>query len=267
MSSRIRLTLLIPLAAVLGCALPAANSNPLPTEPAPGNWLVSRYGSGALPQVSGFAGALQFSSGSVSGILTPEAPPNVTGLVFPTCTLFAPTAVTGTIDAGNNLTLSLPIGGGTATISATIGSNPETAVTGSFQIVGGTCAMSAVSMTIAEYAPVTGTYTGSFTNMQDGTASPVTAVLTQSTIANSNGVFPLTGTVTLTGECSTSFVISDSYSYVEGDVVFAMSGAPAPAYLSLWGDNDSTASTISSAALEQANQKGCIEYEGTLTRQ
>jgi hypothetical protein len=265
MSSRIRLTLLIPLAAVLGCALPAANSNPLPTEPAPGNCLVSYYGSGVLPQVSSFAGALQFSGGSVSGILTPEPPPNVTGLVFPTCTMFAPTAVTGTIDAGNNLTLSLPIGGGTATISATIGINPEAAATGSFQIVGGTCAMSAVSMTIAEYAPVTGTYTGSFTNMQDGTASPVTAVLTQSTIANGNGVFPLTGTVTLTGECSTSFVISDSYSYAEGDVVSAISGAPPN--LSLWGYNDSTASTISSAALEQANQKGCIEYEGTLTRQ
>jgi hypothetical protein len=266
MQSGLRIALLLPAAALIGCTLPS--TPPTDSEPASGNWLVSYYGSGVLPQVSGFVGALQFSSGSISGILTPEPPPNPTGLLLPTCTTFAPTAVTGMIDASNNLTLSLPIGGGTATITATIGSNPETPATGSFQIAGGTCAMSAASMTITEYAPVTGTYTGSLTNMQNGTASPVTAVLTQSTTANGNGVFPLTGTVTLTGQCNISFVISSSYSYVRGDLVEALSGAPntTSPILSLWGYTDSTASTITRAALE-GDQSGCVLYEGTLTRQ
>src|ERR1039458_1707132 len=249
MQSGLRIALLLPAAALIGCTLPS--TPPTDSEPASGNWLVSYYGSGVLPQVSGFVGALQFSSGSISGILTPEPPPNPTGLLLPTCTTFAPTAVTGMIDASNNLTLSLPIGGGTATITATIGSNPETPATGSFQIAGGTCAMSAASMTITEYAPVTGTYTGSFTNMQNGTASPVTAVLTQSTTANGNGVFPLTGTVSLTGACNASFAVDSSYSYVEGDLIRAFSGDPnnAPPNFGLLGYNDSAASTISRAAL------------------
>lgn len=267
MKSRLRLALLLPAAALIGCALhsaPPATSS----EPAPGNWLVSYYGSGVLPQVSGFVGALQFSSGSVSGVLTPEPPPNVTGLILPTCTTFVPTAVTGSIDASNNLTLSLPIGGGTATISATIGSNPETAATGSFQIAGGTCAMSAVSMTITEYAPVTGTYTGSFTNMQNGTLDPVTAVLTQSTTPTADGVFPLTGTVSLTGACNASFAVDSSYSYARGDLVEALSGDPnnAPPNFGLMGYNDPTASTITRAALG-GGLNGCDIFEGTLTRQ
>lgn len=267
MKSRLRLALLLPAAVLIGCSLPS--TPPTGSEPASGNWLVSYYGSGVLPQVSGFVGALQFSSGSISGVLTPQPPPNLTGLLpFPTCTTFAPTAITGTIDASNNLTLSLPVGGGAATITATIGSNPETPATGSFEIAGGTCAMSAVSMTITEYAPVTGTYTGSLTNMQNGTLSPVTAVLTQSTTPTADGVFPLTGTVTLTGQCNISFVINSSYSYVRGDLASTLSGAPNPTsqIFSLWGYTDSTASTITRAALE-GDQNSCDLFEGTLTSQ
>ena len=264
MKSRLRFALLIPIATLLGCTLPS--TPPTSSEPASGNW--ETYATTMTPYVGGFVGALEFSGGSISGTLTPQMPPNLTGLVPIPCATMAPTAVTGTIDASNNLTLSLPIGGGTATITATIGSNPETPATGSFQIAGGTCAMSAASMTITEYAPVTGTYTGSLTNMQNGTASPVTAVLTQSTTANGNGVFPLTGTVTLTGQCNISFVISSSYSYVRADLVEALSGAPntTSPILSLWGYTDPTASTITRAALE-GDQSGCDIFEGTLTRQ
>ena len=116
---------------------------------------------------------------------------------------------TGTLDANNNLTLTAPITAGsstgTATITATLGSNPQTLADASIQIVGGgSCAMPATPSTIAQFAPVTGTYTGTF-NVPNtgnvpvaGTNITVTAVLTQSTTANASGQYPITGTVNVT---------------------------------------------------------------------
>jgi hypothetical protein len=264
MKARLRFALFISLTTLLGCSVSPHSAYSPPSLT--GNWQASTIM--VTHTIGGFVGALQSSGGSVSGTLTPQISLSFNNIVQFPCATLAPTAVTGSIDANNNLTLSLPLGGGIANITAIVGSNLETAAAGSFEIVGGTCATPATPMSITEYAAVTGTYTGSFTNMQDGTASPVTAALTQSTIPNSDGVFPLTGTITLTGQCNTSFVIDSSHSYVEGDVVSAMSGAPNPiSPYSLLGYNASNASTISSAGLYQANQKGCIEYEGTLTRQ
>jgi hypothetical protein len=175
-----------------------------------GSWLISAnytFPNGSFqynyPPVGGFGGLLQFSSGTVSGTLTPY--------VFPSsCTVPSPTAVTGTIDANNNLTLTLPVGGGTATITATLGTNPLALVDGSFKVVGGFCAMPATPMTVAQYTPVTGAYTGTFSVPNSdgaptsGTTITLTTILTQSSTPNANGFYPVTGTFTVTGACTDS---------------------------------------------------------------
>jgi hypothetical protein len=271
MRIRATIALLLPLACLLGCTLPTTPPAST-TSPLSGNWKASLT-LAVNPQVVGFVGALQFSDGSISGTLTPLFAPSPEGIVGPPpCTPPEPTAATGSIDANNNLTVSLPIGGGTATITAAIASNPETPAPGSIQIVGGTCAMSAVPMTIAEYAPVTGTYTGTMTSSTvDGDTSLVTATLTQSTIPNSSGAFSLAGTitVTVTGVCSTSFVVSSSNSSVEGNSMTVLSGPP-PNLYGLSGANDPTASTISKVWLGEnvVPINFCSgPYQGTLTRQ
>jgi hypothetical protein len=69
-------------------------------------------------------------------------------------------------------------------------------------------------MTIAQYAPVTGTYKGTLYqgtggyNTVPSNSVTVTEVLTQSTAANANGQYPITGTVSVTGYCSNSSSIT-----------------------------------------------------------
>jgi hypothetical protein len=202
---------------------PTTNSSSTATNTADlsGNWSMGTtstaavgYTSSTTTTILGFRGALQFSNGSVSGTMIPSVNyesascyATFESLVNNNDVINTPIAFTGTLDASNNLTLTAPLAGGTATITATLGSNAQTWADASYQIVGGSCAMSATSMTIAQIAPVTGTYIGTFTQPSfSGTDVPiaggnitVTAVLTQSTTANADGSFPLTGTITTTG--------------------------------------------------------------------
>ena len=173
-----------------------------------------------------------------------------------------PISFIGTLDASNNLTLTAPVAGGTATITATLGSNPQTWADASYQIDGGSCAMPATPMTIAQIAPVTGTYIGTFTQPSfSGTDVPiaggnitVTAVLTQSTTASANGLFPLTGTITTTGAVTGTTTITGN---VGGGSFSTNSSVLA------FGDVSPDASTIYYAA-----SGGWVTAEtGTLVRQ
>lgn len=201
---------------------PSTPITPSPiTTPLSGKWLMEatytfpdaqfRY---AVTPVSGFAGVLQFSNGVVSGTLKPSS-----GGGFCGNTSFKPIDVDGSLDANNKLTILLPIGTDTAIITATLGSNPQTLTDGSFSIVGTSCAMSATPMAIAQYAPVTGTYTGNF-NIPDytnpnshipltGTDITITAVLTQSIWTNTSGEYLTTGTITVTGSCTETVTLTN----------------------------------------------------------
>jgi hypothetical protein len=232
------------------------------------------------PPVTGFAGPLQFSNGSVTGTLNLSFGGS-NGATCQHCN-GSSAVFTGTLDANNNLTLTAPITGGsstgTATITATLGSNPQTLADASFQIVGGgSCAMSATPGIITQYAPVTGTYTGTFNGSGTGnvpfagTNITVTAVLTQSTTANASGQYPLTGTVNVTGACSESIILTPGT--VQGGFIDSASIDTASGTLigpALTGSSDPTASTILDAAFDDGTNwsSPCYRnYQGTLTRQ
>jgi hypothetical protein len=215
-------------------SMPAAA--PTTSAPAPitanlsGTWGVSadytlpnNLGQYVYPKILGFGGILQFANGTVSGTLYPNSN------LFGGCGFLAAAAVTGTIDSTNNLTLTVPLGGsyGTATITATLGSNPQTLADGSYQVTGGSCALPATAMTIAQYAPTTGTYSGIFsiaTAFSSGipaTEVTVTAVLSQSTTPDSSGTYyPVTGTYTISGACT------DSGNIAQSGVFFYYSSSP-----------------------------------------
>jgi hypothetical protein len=222
------------------------------TAPLSGNWaVIADYSRSTinLQPVTGFGGALQFTNGSVTGTLNAYIDTAIgTGLGCQHSYTNAVT-VTGTLDANDNLTLTAPIASGTATITATLGSNPQSLADASFQIVGGSCATSATPSTIAQYAPLTGTYKGTF-NVTDSIINPqagnvpdsgtnilVTAVLTQSTTPSANGEYLLTGTVNVTGACTDSETVT---SFVSGSSI----GSPTLVIPFFWGNFNPTANTL-----------------------
>ena len=180
-----------------------------------GDWVAlaapSPLGSTNVPTpVADFVGALQSSKGTVTGTF------RALSTNFPQCVSFTQDlTVSGTIDVNNKVTLTVPIAGGIATITATI-AIPQTYTPGTWQIVGGPCAMPSTSIQMAQFAPATGTYTGTL-NVVDttnhlpiaGTATAVTASLQQDTTPNGDGQFPLSGTIVATGACNANLTITD----------------------------------------------------------
>ena len=190
-------------------------------------------------------------------------------LSLPQCVLFTQDLqASGTIDLNGNLTLTIPIAGGTATITATI-VTPESYTNGTWQIAGGVCAMPATAIQIAQFAPATGTYTGVL-NVLDtttglavpGTATNVTASLTQSITPNADGQFPLSGTVTATGACSGTLPITNTV--VSGGIF--MPDSTSNSGPSLSGGILPTATIL---LVDEITYPACGSqvYSGTLTRQ
>jgi hypothetical protein len=226
----------------------------------------------ASTPIEAFLGTLSASNGVVTGSLV--ALPNST-VVGVACTApsITPVAVAGTIDSSGNLSITLPVAGGTATLTATLSTNVETEAAGSFKIVGGTCAMPSTAMQIAQYAPLNGTYVGTFSEYNTsgqpvtGTAATITAVLTQSTTPDASDQYLVTGMVTATGACSASFTLSNSISW--GGTLEAF-GSPINDILA--ATSDPTATTLDGLFTSENSTTSCpFTYNqiflGTLTRQ
>jgi len=261
----LRLFLLSPLAAILACA--AGTSSASTAYDLSGNWEADATIVTNLAPTK-FAGALQVTSGSISGTLN-------TSILFPTSIIttdgetgcavdtLTAVAVTGTINSSGDLTLTVPFGAsnGTATITATIG-NPQTPTTGSYQIVGGPCATPPTAITITQYAPVAGTYTGV---LASGTETvPATVTFTQSSTPDATGEFPLSGTITLNGTCSLGTIFGAGS--VRGSLISA--STPYPGNTQFYGTINPAASTIAAIYYVYGTSDGCgATFQGTLTRQ
>jgi len=260
------LTFLFPLAALLACG--SSSSPGTDTSAAPnlsGNWeAVGDPISLTTGTIMYFTGALQFNGGAVTGTLRafPNSKINSPPCVASTQDLQA----TGTLDANNDLTLTVPIAGGTATITATLGPDLQNAAAGTWQIVGGSCATASAPITIAQYLPLTGTYVG-YTSYPPATES-TTAVLTQSTTPNADGFFPLTGTIIVQGTCSGTVPMVPELVSGSNITYPAGTSTPTPA-AEFTGTFDLTATTIQ-ATLELFAASCSIEnidLQGTLIRQ
>lgn len=264
-----RLVLLIPLAVLVGCGVSA--TPPIPSGNylnLTGDWVALAPPSSVTPlslptPVGDFIGALQSSGSTVTGTF------RAISTAFPECVDFTQDLpVTGTIDLNNKATLTIPIAGGTATITATI-TTPESYTSATWQIVGGACAMPTTAIQIAEFAPATGTYTGvlnvidTTTNLPvPGTATNVTATLVQSTTPNADGQFPLSGTLTATGACTGTFTVTNQV--VSGGIF--MQANLSSSNMNLVGGIGPTASSIV-GGISSYSACGSQLYFGTLTRQ
>lgn len=271
MHSGLRL-LLLPLAALLACG--SSSSSPsASTNNITGNWMAignpDPVTHAFTSPIADFMGALQSANGTVTGTLRAF---DDTNIINPCVSLTQDLQATGTLDTANNLTLNIPISGGTATITATLPQNLHTFIPGTWQISGGPCAMPATAMNISQFASATGTYTGIFNIIATGTITPVpgtvtaiTAVLTQSTTANADGQFPLTGTITATGTCTASLAFTNGIVFGDGILSQPLSG-PANSQGNFIGGLNPTAAGITGLfeSFTACNSQG---YQGTLTRQ
>ena len=135
--------LLLPLLSGCGSSPAGTNPNPPGTIPAKslpatalnGLWQIAADTSHPSA-ITSFTGALQTSGDKVTGTLHALTAP-AASCVDP----FTDLAAAGQIDASGALTLTLPIAGGVATLTATIPANPATRASGTWQILGGSCAM------------------------------------------------------------------------------------------------------------------------------
>jgi len=269
------LALTLPLACLAGCggSTPAA---PTPVFPnVTGNWqfevriLVPAPPNPPSPvsiPVGVVFGSLTSSGGKVTGILNVR-PSEPNACVANNADL----AVTGTVDAAGNLSLTGPIAGGVQTITAAIESQPLSlsATNGTYQVVGGPCAQAPTTIIAFHVLDAGGTYMGTMTQrIPAGSGSlTVKAVLAESATPDADGEFPLTGTVTYSGDCT------GTLSFTNG-VVFGeqlQSGPLSP--------NFSTSIQLFSAGVPLVPSQpmtasffkptGCtgVSYVGNLTRQ
>jgi hypothetical protein len=205
-------------------ALTACSSTPTtpstpPTPPTPsyvdvtGNWHFSLASPPtSFKPVSSLSGSLSSSGSVVTGIL------HANPFAFPFCVEAATDlAVTGTLDTSGNLTLNFPIAGGTGTIVTPMYSLGAYSLGATYQVAGGACAQASVGLDIASNVPnISGTYSGTMIQQPSGSLrSTVTVVLNQSTTPNSDGLYPLSGTVTSTGDCNSTLTFSQGL--VTGD--------------------------------------------------
>jgi len=174
-----------------------------------GNWEIIGYmagsgGSTLTSPIANFEGALQSSGATVTGTFHTQ---DISNFTSPCVTLNQDLPVTGTLDTSGNLTLSVVIAGGKATIHQTLSSNLQVNPGfGSFVINGGKCAMAQVSSLVGQIAPANGTYVGTFSAYGSSASSIVTVTLTQLATPDADGLFPLSGTVVAAGSaCNGSF--------------------------------------------------------------
>jgi hypothetical protein len=159
-------------------------------------------------------GSLTTADGKVTGTL------NARTIGFPPCVANnADLPVTGTVDASGNLNLTAPISGGVATITATVVAQlPLPSIpNGTYQVIGGPCAQPSIQLLGFEVPNASGTYAGTMTQIfPTGSGSiAVKAVLAESSTPNADGEFPLSGTITYTGDCSATLSFTNGVAFGE----------------------------------------------------
>ena len=188
---------------------------------AAGNW---KFTTGTTGQPAAFAGALAVSGTSVTATLHPL----VTSCADSSKIVVA---ATGNIDASGLLTITSDKSAQVAiSISGTLAPDQHSLVSPSITITGGSCATPSshvaglapretAAPTAQQFQPLTGNYSGTFTDTS-GVTLTVAASLSQPTTPDANGVYHLTGSATFPDmSCLTAPVITDST--VTGDSIQA----------------------------------------------
>ena len=156
---------------------------------AAGNWQISSSAPAAA-RLPVFSGEFTNRSGTISGILHSQSE---TACVSPATSF----TLTGSTSSKNLVTLTGRVAGGALTVTGTLAENGKSLTAATYSITGGACALPAKVQAVAQaFAPITGTYSGNFADI-DGQIAQVTADFSQSTTPDPEGNFTLAGTATV----------------------------------------------------------------------
>jgi len=220
MLSRLRFTLFLPLAVLLGCAS-------VPTPPVTGSSYTPIGGDYVITVAAGtanasiFTGDLAVAGSTVSGVLRYNNPgkicvPGSQDIAF--SGNFGNNVLTLTsaafVSSVATLTINLPLGGN---------SSGQQVASGTAVITGGTCALASTTAQALYLPSLAGTWSGTVAGPSSGSAS---VVLTESP-ADADGQFPITGAVSFTSStqsaCNFSIPVSSPVSGLisGGNIEFA----------------------------------------------
>jgi hypothetical protein len=240
--------------AMTACANGGAKTDPVP-PPASGNWLFIETSTAHpdFPTPTYYRGPLQDANGTVTATLVysgssclPNSPVDFTG----NASQNALTLTSGT-DNGQVMTITGDI-------------NFDGTVVGTYSKPGGgaaSCSDDSGTVYGTAVPLLAGNWSGTLSRATNG-AINVTAALQQQSTATSDGLYPLTGTVTFANDsCFTSGAIDSTQSYITGEqvVIVATSGAS-----SLTLDGYLINPTLSTAIkITQYSVAGCFTEYGT----
>lgn len=188
-----------------------------------GNWKLSFPGT----RLKALSGSLVVDGASVTGVLHPISSSCAADTnVIPVVGTIASTSTADTL----TLSSTTAFENGAVAVTGTIAadgrslSDPTLAVTGGScvaapAVTGAALPRGAAANVAQQYQPISGTYAGSFSD-PDGQVLPLTATLTQTSSADANGTFHLTGNATFANNpCINTPVVTDST--VTGDTLSA----------------------------------------------
>src|SRR5665213_643986 len=197
------LALALPLLVGCGGSAPAPPATVFPNVT--GNWQfeVGNAGPGVPiligSPIAALSGSLSSTDGKVTGTLT-----SLSISITPCISSNTDIQVSGTINSAGDLSLTAPVAGGVATITALVTANLTPIFEGTYQVIGRPCAQTSVPLASIEVPNVSGTYAGTLTESNPQTTGSLTvkAALVESTTPNADGKYPLTGSITYSGDCT-----------------------------------------------------------------
>ncbi len=226
-----------------------------------GNWQLSSSATAAakLPVISG---ELSGSGANIAGIFHSSA----------ASTCIAPTSVfelTGAADAKNAVTLTgANVAGGTLTVSGTLAADGKSLTGASYNVVGGSCAFAqAATATAQAYAPISGTFNGSFSD-PDGHLLDVSAALSQTPASDTSGNYQLSGTGTFgSNPCFNSPVTVSNTQVTGGSFTLTYSDATTMNSVTANGTFSADGTTLTVTGWTLSGSCGPDTGTGLLTKQ
>ena len=250
------LTLLLTGCADMGTT-PISAANPTVT----GNWQFSSASANAA-KLASFSGELTGNASQMTGILHSNS---TTSCVAPSVAI----AMTGSTNANGVTTLtSSNFPSGTLTITGTLAADGKSFNTAAYTVTGGTCAFTQpANATAQDYAPISGTFTGGFSD-PDGHLINVTATLTQSPTSDVDGNFTLSGNGTFpSNPCFISPVTVSNTQVTGGSFTFTYADPTTTNSVTANGTFSTDGKTLTVTSWTLTGPCGPDTGTGTLTRQ
>jgi hypothetical protein len=251
-----------------GCSkgiIPVAATNPSPVvgtdaSNITGNWQVSSTAASA-GKLSVLTGELTGSPTSITGVLHANS---AAECVTPTTSI----PLKGTADPNRLVTLSGELAGGVYTLSGTLASDGRSLTGATYTVTGGSCAFASAAEAVAQsYSPVTGTYVGTFVDLNGGVTA-ITASLSQSTTSDVDGNFSLGGHSILPGNvCFPSPIVISQAQVTGGSFTLTYTDPAINDTVTLNGSFDPDAQTLTVAKWALSGVCGSVTGTGSLSRQ